>query len=88
SALRALAREGALPERDGEALLDHYGWLRRISAGLRLFASRPPDVLEAAGPMPGRLAKALAYPGRTELLADYQRRTQEVRAIYERVFAA
>ena len=87
AALRALAREGALPERDGEALLDHYGWLRRISAGLRLFASRPPDVLEAAGPMPGRLAKALDYPGRTELLADYQRRTQEVRAIYDRVFS-
>ena len=88
AALRALAREGALPERDGEALLDHYGWLRRISAGLRLFASRPPDVLEAAGPMPGRLAKALDYPGRAELLADYARRTQEVRAIYERVFSS
>jgi glutamate-ammonia-ligase adenylyltransferase len=87
AALRALAREDALAERDGEALLDHYGWLRRISAGLRLFAARPPDVLEAAGPMPGRLAKALDYPGRTELLADYQRRTQEVRAIYDRVFS-
>jgi hypothetical protein len=36
--------------------------------------------------MPGRLAKALDYPGRAELLADYQRRTGEIRLVYERVF--
>ena len=35
--------------------------------------------------MAGRLAKALDYPGRAELLADYHRRTAEVRAIYERI---
>jgi hypothetical protein len=38
--------------------------------------------------MPRRLAKALDYPGRAELLADYHRRTAEIRAIYERVFTA
>ena len=87
SALRALCREGVLPEPEGDALLDNYGWLRRVAAALRLFGGRPHDTLEAAGPMPGRLAKALDYPGRAELLADYTRRTQEVRAIYERVFS-
>jgi glutamate-ammonia-ligase adenylyltransferase len=86
AALRALCRNGLLPGTEGEALLEHYGWLRRVAAGLRLFTARPPDTLEAAGPMPGRLAKALDYPGRAELLADYQRRTGEIRLVYERVF--
>jgi glutamate-ammonia-ligase adenylyltransferase len=88
SALHALARENLLSGGDGTALLDHYGWLRRVAAGLRLFGARPPDTLEAAGPMPGRLAKALNYPGRAEFLADLERRTGEIRAIYERVFAS
>ncbi|MBI3625659.1 MAG: glutamate-ammonia-ligase adenylyltransferase [Candidatus Rokubacteria bacterium] len=86
SALRALSAEGLVP--DDDSLLDNYGWLRRVAAALRLFGARPPDVLEASGAMPGRLAKALDYPGRAELLADYQRRTAEVRAAYDRVFAA
>jgi glutamate-ammonia-ligase adenylyltransferase len=85
SALRALSAGGLVP--DGDCLLDNYGWLRRAAAALRLFGARPPDVLEASGSMPGRLAKALDYPGRAELLADYQRRTAEVRAAYDRVFA-
>jgi hypothetical protein len=38
--------------------------------------------------MAGRLAKALDYPGRAEFLADYQRRTHEIRAIYKRVFSS
>lgn len=87
-ALRALSRAGALSGADGNALLDDYGWLRRVAAALRLFGARPADTLEAAGPMPARLAKALDYPGRAELLADYHRRTTEIRAIYERVFTA
>lgn len=84
AALSALAREGLFP--DGPALVEHYGWLRRVAAGLRAFGARPADMLEAAGPMPGRLARALGYPSRAEFLADYERRTQEVRAIHDRVF--
>jgi glutamate-ammonia-ligase adenylyltransferase len=85
AALRALARAGCLPE--GEELARHYLWLRGVSASLRLFGARPPDTLEAAGAMPGRLAKALDYAGRREFLADWERRTAEVRAVHDRVFA-
>ena len=53
--------------------------------GLRLFAARPPDALELAGPIPARLAKSLDYPSRAEFLADYKRRTAAVRAILDRV---
>ena len=87
-ALRAIRREGLVSEREGLTLLDHYQWLRRVAASLRLFGTRPPDTIEAWGPLPGRLAKALDYLGRDDFLADYQRRTAEIRAIYERVFAS
>lgn len=86
AALAAIRREGLLPEADALALADHYGFLRRVAASLRLFAARPADVLEVAGPMPARLARHLDFPGRAELLDDYRRRTGGVRAIYERIF--
>ena len=56
------ARPGSCPPDDGEALAEHYRFLRRVSAGLRLFGARPADTLEPAGPIPGRLAKSLDYP--------------------------
>ncbi len=86
AALQALTRERLLAE--GPTLLEHYGWLCGVSAALRLFGARPADVIEAAGPMPGRLARALDYPRREEFLADWERRRAEVRLIYERVFAS
>jgi glutamate-ammonia-ligase adenylyltransferase len=80
AALRALGRVGALPAATAAALDDHYGFLRRVSAGLRLLSARPPDTLDLAGPMPARLAGALGYPSREAFLEDYRRRTEAVRA--------
>ncbi len=85
-ALRTIGREGILPVAEVETLISSYEFLRRVSAALRLFDARPADTIQLAGPMPARLAKALDFPGRAELLADYRRRTGEVRAIYRRVF--
>ncbi|MBI4609685.1 MAG: bifunctional [glutamate--ammonia ligase]-adenylyl-L-tyrosine phosphorylase/[glutamate--ammonia-ligase] adenylyltransferase [Candidatus Rokubacteria bacterium] len=87
AALRALGRHGFLAERDAAALADHYRFLRRVSASLRLFGARPPDGLEVAGPMPARVARGLDFPDRSGFLAEYRRRTAEVRKIYDRVFA-
>ncbi|MFQ5827548.1 MAG: bifunctional [glutamate--ammonia ligase]-adenylyl-L-tyrosine phosphorylase/[glutamate--ammonia-ligase] adenylyltransferase [Candidatus Methylomirabilia bacterium] len=87
AALRAIERQGLLSERDASVLADHYRFLRRVSASLRLFGGRPPDGIEIAGPMPRRVAKALGLPGRSEFLADYKRCTAEVREIFERVFS-
>jgi glutamate-ammonia-ligase adenylyltransferase len=84
-ALRAVKAAGLLPAGDCDALIEHYRFLRRVSAGLRLFGARPADSLEPAGPTPGRLAKSLDYPSRKEFLDDYRRRTTWVRALYDRV---
>src|SRR5204863_7806950 len=56
-ALSAIKAAGLLPAEDGDALTAHYRFLRRVSAGLRLFGARPADTLQPAGPLPGRLAK-------------------------------
>jgi glutamate-ammonia-ligase adenylyltransferase len=87
-ALRAIEAAGLLPSGDVEALAEHYRFLRRVSAGLRLFGARPSDTLEPAGPIPGRLAKSLDYPSRKAFLDDYRRRTVWVRALYDRVVRA
>lgn len=84
-ALSAIKGAGLLPAEDCDALTEHYRFLRRVSAGLRLFGARPADTLEPAGPIPGRLAKALGYPSRKDFLHDYRRRTASVRALYDRV---
>ncbi len=87
AAMAAIGRSGLLPESEVAALVEHYRFLRRVGASLRLFGARPADALDVAGPMPARLARSLGYSGRTEFLADYRRRTSEVRQISERVFA-
>jgi [glutamine synthetase] adenylyltransferase / [glutamine synthetase]-adenylyl-L-tyrosine phosphorylase len=84
-AVSAMRAAGLLPAPDCAALVEHYRFLRRVSAGLRLFGARPPDTLEPAGPIPGRVAKSLGYPSRKEFLEDYRRRTGSVRGLYERV---
>jgi glutamate-ammonia-ligase adenylyltransferase len=84
-AIRAIAAAGLLPAADCATLAEQYRFLRRVSLGLRLFGTRPSDMLELAGPNPARLAKTLDYPSRKELIEDYRRRTAWVRALYDRV---
>ncbi|MBI4560891.1 MAG: hypothetical protein HY724_02515, partial [Candidatus Rokubacteria bacterium] len=88
AALGAVRRQGLMAEADAALLADHYRFLRRVSASLRLFGARPADALEVAGPMPARLAKSLEFQSRSEFLAEYRRRTAEARRIYDRVFSA
>jgi glutamate-ammonia-ligase adenylyltransferase len=85
AALAALGRLGALPPATAERLADHYRFLRRVSAALRLLSARPPDTLELAGPMPARVASALGYPSRQAFLDDYRTRTTAVRSAYSSV---
>ncbi len=81
-ALRGLARAGALTPETAAQLADHYRFLRRVSAALRLLGARPSDTLELAGPMPARVAKALGFPSRQAFLDAYGARTDAVRAAY------
>ncbi len=87
-AVRAIKAAGLLSPEDCDGLEDNYRFLRRVSAGLRLFGARPSDTLEPAGPIPGRLAKSLEYPSRTKFLEVYRSRTAWVRALYDRVVVA
>ncbi len=87
-ALTAVERAGLLPAADVSALAEQYRFLRSVSAGLRMFGARPPDTLEPAGPIVGRLAKSLDYPSRKAFLEDYRRRTGWTRALYDRVVPA
>jgi glutamate-ammonia-ligase adenylyltransferase len=87
AALAALARVGALPEATAAALTADYRFLRRVSTALRLLGARPPDTIELAGPMPGRVASALGLGSRKAFLAAYRERTAAVRAAYGDVFA-
>ncbi|HEV8440560.1 MAG TPA: hypothetical protein VGT40_20925 [Methylomirabilota bacterium] len=84
-ALSAIRAARLLPPQDCDALTEHYRFLRRVSAALRLFGARPADTLEPSGPISGRLAKSLDYPARKAFLEDYRRRTAWVRALYDRV---
>ena len=82
AALAGLARVGALAPAAAAQLADHYRFLRRVSAALRLLGARPADTLELAGPMPARVASALGYPSRQALLDAYREITTAVRAAY------
>jgi glutamate-ammonia-ligase adenylyltransferase len=86
--IRAIKGAGLLPPSECDALERHYRFLRRVSAGLRLFGARPSDTLEPAGPLPTKLAKTLDYPSRKEFLEDYKRRTAWVRQLFDRVVPA
>jgi glutamate-ammonia-ligase adenylyltransferase len=86
SALRALGRAGALSGDTAAALVEHYRFLRRVSAALRLLGARPTDTLELAGPMPARVATALGLGSREAFLSAYRERTEAVRAAYTEVF--
>ena len=87
-AIRAIGAAGLLPPEDAAALGEQYRFLRRVSAGLRLFGVRPSDTLELAGPFPARVAKSLGYPSRKDFLEDYRKRTAWVRALWNRVVPA
>ena len=87
AALRALGRAGALAPDTAAALSEHYRFLRRVSAALRLLGARPTDTLELAGPMPARVASALGLGSREAFLTAYRERTEAVRAAWEQVFA-
>ena len=86
-ALAALGRVGALAPDTAAALADHYRFLRRVSAALRMLGARPTDTFELAGPMPSRVASALGLGSRDAFLTAYRERTTAVRTAYEQALA-
>lgn len=83
AALAGLDRAGAIEGQTAADLADHYRFLRRVSAALRLLSVRPSDTIDLAGPVPTRVASALGDPSRDAFLTEYRKRTSAVRALYK-----
>ncbi|MCM0081271.1 bifunctional [glutamate--ammonia ligase]-adenylyl-L-tyrosine phosphorylase/[glutamate--ammonia-ligase] adenylyltransferase [Geomonas sp. Red32] len=89
--LEAIRKRGILPEGDCQALFDGYRFLRRLENRLRIIHDY--SMNDLGGPLKylNKLARRLGYdlqlknPGEA-LMADYERMTSGVRAVYERVF--
>lgn len=91
-ALAALRDHGIIAAPDYDLLWDSYLFLRRLDHRLRLERDQSIDILERE---PGRLqaiAHAMGYGGGSGkspgelLLEDYERRREQVRSCYERIF--
>jgi glutamate-ammonia-ligase adenylyltransferase len=90
-ALSALAQAGVLPVADAAALAESYAFLRTLTHRLRIERDQPVEALEREGERLPALARRLGYEGSHEeiardLLADYARHREQVRALYNRWF--
>jgi len=89
-ALEAVRQLGLLPEPDCQALAEGYRFLRRLENRLRIIHDY--SMNDLGGPLHylNKLARRLGYdallknPGQM-LMADYERVTSAVRAVYEKV---
>jgi glutamate-ammonia-ligase adenylyltransferase len=85
AALAALAAEAILPAADADTLADHYTFLTCLRQRLYLrSAGVATDLLPTDPPELRRLARAMGLPDGDALLAEYTRRTAEVRAVFTR----
>ncbi len=74
---------------DGETLLTGYKTLRRLENKLRLLYDQSMNELNASGTNLRRIARSLGYekqagPPENQLMEDYHRITENIRAVFER----
>jgi glutamate-ammonia-ligase adenylyltransferase len=90
AALEALSACGVLPADDFQLLTQGYRFLRSLENRLRIERDQPVEALESGGEQMAALARRLGYGGDeagAQLLADYQRQRETIRACYNRWFA-
>ncbi|RMD82686.1 MAG: hypothetical protein D6815_08625 [Candidatus Dadabacteria bacterium] len=88
-ALTALREAGLLARQVADRLIDHYRFLRRVEARMRLERDRPVEELAADVQALAPLARRLGFDGDdpgAELLEKCHRVREEVRAAYEEIF--
>jgi glutamate-ammonia-ligase adenylyltransferase len=91
AALAELRRTGLLAEQAAGPLARGHRFLRRVESRLRIVRDRAISHLPTSGRELLLLARRLGYSGPRageELLADYERETQSVRAAFLRVLEA
>jgi glutamate-ammonia-ligase adenylyltransferase len=88
-ALVALHDCGVLPLEDFQLLTRGYRFLRTLENRLRIEQDRPVEALESSGERLFSVARRLGYEGEDapgQLLAEYQRQRERIRACYTRWF--
>jgi glutamate-ammonia-ligase adenylyltransferase len=85
--LAALAEAGVVPVEQAATLEQSYAFLRALTNRLRIERDQPVESLEREGERLPALARRLGYSGSNEdvarqLLADYGRHREQVRALY------
>jgi glutamate-ammonia-ligase adenylyltransferase len=92
--LRRLRDRSLLPEADADTLERGWAFLQRLSNRLRVVENRSISDLDAERGDLDSLARALGYAAgdregeaRRALLTDYERHTEAIRQVYERVFS-
>jgi glutamate-ammonia-ligase adenylyltransferase len=91
-ALAALASAGVVAPDEAATLEQSYAFLRVLTNRLRIERDQPVESIEREGDRLPALARRLGYAGANdavarELVADYGRHREQVRALYERWFA-
>ncbi|MDP9343836.1 MAG: hypothetical protein M3Q23_17450 [Actinomycetota bacterium] len=85
-ALGVLADEGYVAESDARALADAYRFLRRVEHRLQMVRDLQTHELPEDRPARSRLARSLGLSGPEELARAYERETELVRGLHERLF--
>jgi glutamate-ammonia-ligase adenylyltransferase len=85
-ALAVLADEGYVATEDADALADAYRFLRRLEHRLQIVRDLQTHDLPADRHARTTLARSLGLSGADELQAEYDRTTELVRGIHERLF--
>jgi glutamate-ammonia-ligase adenylyltransferase len=85
-ALAVLADEGYVAHEDAEALADAYRFLRRLEHRLQIVHDLQTHDLPADRHARTTLARSLGLAGADALQAEYDRTTELVRGIHERLF--
>ena len=85
-ALATLAEEGYVAQADAEALADAYRFLRRLEHRLQIVRDLQTHDLPADPHARTTLARSLGLADAAALQAEYERQTELVRGIHERLF--
>lgn len=85
-ALAVLAEQGYVAEPDAEALADAYRFLRRLEHRLQMVRDLQTHELPSDEAALTPLARSLGLSGAAALRAEYERRTELVRGLHERLF--
>ncbi|HEX6945837.1 MAG TPA: bifunctional [glutamine synthetase] adenylyltransferase/[glutamine synthetase]-adenylyl-L-tyrosine phosphorylase [Acidimicrobiia bacterium] len=85
-AIRALGGMGALASDEAGALEEALELLTRLRLRLHLRGGRSNDIMPTNADELGRLAAALGFDRRTELMEQYRRHTRRARRVFEKRF--